>query len=130
SATLLTDRISDTAPITLNGATLNYQGLDTSLVTVTETVGPITLAGGHSTIQSGFNAAIPGATATLVSSNLIRNTGATVNFIGQNFLVGSAANQIIFNQIGGFSPASALVNGILPWAYVQSFDFATYGAGG
>ena len=134
-----TNRIGDTATIALNGGFLNFQAFNAANTASSETVGAITLVSGQSTIQSGYTATpVLGATSVLTSPNLIRTvTGATVNFIGNNEALGTAANQLVFSQINGAAPASSLVGnggGIVPWAEVNGAsgtgDFATYGGNG
>src|SRR5207247_2455431 len=131
----LGNRVADTAPVTLNTATLNFLASNLPSATSGETIGTITLASGHSTIQSGY--ALPaaaGVTAKLTAAALVRNPTATVNFFGNNAALGtSTTNQIVFT-----APPTALLvgngGGILPFGEVNggsgTGDFATYGANG
>src|SRR5262249_23025515 len=50
-------RLSDTAPITLNAATLNFLANNNLGIPSGETVGTITLASGQSTINAGYTSA-------------------------------------------------------------------------
>ena len=60
-------------------------------------MGTITLASGQSTINAGFAAlAVPSATSVLTSSGLVRDAGATVNFVGGTDVspLGTSSNQL------------------------------------
>ncbi|MBW8884074.1 MAG: autotransporter-associated beta strand repeat-containing protein, partial [Planctomycetia bacterium] len=115
------NRLSDTAPISLRGGTLAFLG--NNAATSTETLGVITLAGGHSTISS---AAGTGQTAALTATSLPRVAGATVNFSGVS--LGTASNRIAITlvpaEIG--NGAVTTTEGILPYATVNLDDFANY----
>ena len=146
-----TNRLSTATPITLNGGMLNFVAANTVNTATSQALGAVTLASGQSTIAAGFDLTTsaqvaPGATAQLTFTNLIRNSGATVNFLGGSAgllaaastfgftannisPLGTATNQILINQINGAAPSAAIVgsstvaghigDGILPWAEVN-----------
>lgn len=74
SVTNNTNRINNSATVSLNGGTLNFLG---AAATSSETVGALTLAGGASTINVQINGA---NSSQLTFASLARNTGATANF--------------------------------------------------
>jgi autotransporter-associated beta strand protein len=116
--TTVPNRIPDTAAINLFGGTLLFQG--SSAVNSSETVGTITLKGGHSTIEAFTGGSF---TANLTSSDLERVSGATVNFTATN--LGSSSNGIFFTS----APTTVGNNGgILPYATANNNGFATYDA--
>ena len=124
SGTNVTNRIPDAATITMNGGTFAFQG--NAAANSTETISTITLAQGHSHIQSSAGGSF---TAQLTSSNLVRNPGASADFSGTN--LGTASNRIIFTSIDGLTPTARLVGnngGILPYATFANNDFASYDA--
>jgi autotransporter-associated beta strand protein len=110
------------AAVNLNGGTLMLLG--SSAADATQTVGTITLTGGHSNIL-----VMPGSASfltQLTAAQLVRNPGATVNFSTPNpYTLGSAKDQLVF----GIAPVMPGGN-ILPFATVNDTDFATYGAKG
>ena len=114
------NRLSDTAPITMNGGVLTLTGrADT---TIAETIGAVTFASGNSTISVGSSV----TTATTLSlPSITRSTGATANF---------ATN---FGTLGGTSIAVQGTNprimiagqatGIIgSWAIANGTNFAYY----
>jgi autotransporter-associated beta strand protein len=106
-----TNRIGDTASVTLAGGTLNYLGRDGT--NGTETIGNIILAAGSA---NTVNVARGGtSTAILTSTGLTRNVGATVDILRPN----TSSNL-------RFSGAPALDDGILAFATVNGTDFATH----
>ena len=121
SFTAITDRLSNTAPISLNGGSFTYIG-NTAAVS-TETIGAITLGSGNSQIKNTIN---NDQAITVTSASLTRNVGATVNFLGQG--LGTAANQLKFTS----DPSGQLVGndgGIFRYATIgnsDAVDFATY----
>ena len=91
-----------TAPITLNGGTLNFNGSNTANTVTTETIGTITLNSGASTIQAS-NGTGSAAAAMLTAAGLVRKAGATVYFSASAAAasaraLGSASNQIFFTS--------------------------------
>src|SRR5262249_22082420 len=139
STFIVTDRLNDAAGITLTGANLTFLANNTTGtfgLNTSETVGTITLAGGQSTINAGF-ATFPAVnvTSAITSAGLVRNTAATVNFIGGTGTVtplGTTTNQFKFT---GALPGLFTGNQgtIIPYAEVNgssagSGDFATSGA--
>src|SRR5262249_55448294 len=106
-----TNRVSDTAPVTLNTGTLNFQAMSNPGIASSETLGPVTLGTGQSTVVVGYVtiAAPAGATSVLTVPNLVRNAGATVNFQSNSAALGSASNQVVLTQVNGAAPAGSLV---------------------
>ena len=99
-----------------------------------EKFGTLTLNSGMSTVTTTTGTGTA-STMSLTSASLVRNPGATVNFLATNQPVGAlnALNAIASTLT--FTTPPALTNGILPWAMVQqlgaaTFDFATIGANG
>jgi autotransporter-associated beta strand protein len=120
SSVVIANRIPSGAAVNLNGGTLSLAGNNGA--DVAETVGSVTLVGGHSNIRVN-----PGSSSSLTQltvGQLVRNTGATANFSSTGTL-GSAKDQLVF----GIAPVLAAGN-ILPYATVNDTDFATYGANG
>ncbi len=121
-----TNRIPDTADIVLNGGTLAFLGLNAGAST--ETVDVITLGKGHSTITSTVGTGT--ASNVFTASQLVRNATATVNFTGATLgtTAVSTQNRIVFTaaptEIG--AGAVTTTEGILPYALVNSADFANY----
>ncbi|TDU66541.1 putative secreted protein with PEP-CTERM sorting signal [Prosthecobacter fusiformis] len=110
-----TNRLDDTAPITLSGGTLNFT-INGNNIAYSETVGVITLTAGASQISSG-QAGDAGGTSTLTISGLAtRPVGATLNFSGTG-LGTNLRNRV---EIGGLTPG--FLGG---WATVGN-DFAKY----
>ena len=112
----LGDRVNDTAPVTLRGGTVTLIGAPAA--PSAETLGTVTLAEGHSTINATAGA---GVSATLTLASLSRAAGATVNFTGTNLgLAGNAANIIVANP-------PALTNNLIGgWALAGGTEFASY----
>ena len=114
----------------LNGGTFNYIG---NAAGSSDAMGDITLASGDSVIDTIATGTPTAGTIAFTSNQLIRQTGATVNFEGAG--LGSAADQIQFtsfnNQITNSQQVTVgnslnLHIGTLPYASVNSGDFATY----
>ncbi|MEA3209273.1 MAG: hypothetical protein QOE70_2330 [Chthoniobacter sp.] len=136
-----TDRVNDAAVITLNGGAVNFFGR--ALAFSTETLGPVTLAQGTSTITSANGNNVSGAIhgATLTLSSLTRNApaGATVNF-GTNYVNTSAGSLGRLADSSGraenivVTGGLPLTNNIVgPWAVVTGYfvnnplpEFASY----
>ena len=147
STTLLTNRLGDSTGIALNGATFQFNANNNIGMATSQSVGIITLAGGQSTINTGFTGtAVSGATSVLTSAGLVRNAGATVNFVGgANFSpLGTSNNQLLFGNllttngtVGAFNSGlqyQGNQGNILPYAEVNGLanvgDFATYTTSG
>ncbi len=133
----LPNRLSSSATIALNGGTLSYLGNNLNAIASAQTVGAITLGSGNNTISVIDGTGI-GSTAILTSAGLLREAGATVNFIGSTTLLGGAYSQIQFTSpitAAANGPFVNLTNGILPYATVQgpnstSLNFASYASPG
>src|SRR5438477_273803 len=75
-------------------------------------------------------ASASGATSKVTAASLARNTGGTLNFVGNNAALGGGNNQIFFSAIptiAGNTSVSGGVSreGILPYATVNNADFAS-----
>ncbi|MFM9001629.1 MAG: beta strand repeat-containing protein, partial [Opitutia bacterium] len=119
----ITNRISDTAPVTLRGGSLLFQGLVNTFYS--ERIGAVTLAEGDNDLQVTGSGTVYWR-ADLLSSSLTRNPGTTVNFLGTNRLgQPEVASRIIFD--------TALPNAsrglIGAWAIAQSEHYAAYSPG-
>ena len=149
TSVILGNRIGATAGLTLNAGTLNFignpgtggsvNGVEAGgAVTTTQTFGTLTLGAGSSLLQTGYTTAPnAGSISTLTAANLVRNTGATVNFQANSgglagaAYVGSSFNKVVFTA----APTTVGDNGgILPYAVVSNNfatgeDFATYDNG-
>ncbi len=112
-----TDRIANSAPITLSGGTLNFLGNATAAST--ETVGALTLGAGTSTVNTTPGT---GQTAALTFASLTRavGSGGAVNFTGTG--LGGASNKVLFTT------APTLTSGLLPYATVNGTELASYTA--
>ncbi|HEX3149406.1 MAG TPA: autotransporter-associated beta strand repeat-containing protein, partial [Gemmataceae bacterium] len=95
-----------TAPnVTFNTGSFTYVANNSPGAVSAETVGTVTLNSGQSTINSGYTAAPVATSSTLTFTSLVRNTGATVNFVGGTGNVsplgvttGSTTNQLLVNS--------------------------------
>ena len=131
----LPNRLSSSTTIALNGGTLAYLGNNQNAVSSTQTVGIISLGSGANTISVTAGAGIS-STAILTGAALLREAGATVNFVGATGPLGSATTQILFQSpitAAANAPFVSLTNSILPFATAQgpnstSLNFATYAA--
>lgn len=118
-----TNRIGDSATVTLNGGTLNFLGASAAS---SETIGTVTLAGGANTInvqRGGSNSSV----LTFAGIDVL-DLSSTVNFTnaaGGGTLGGGGSNPGIF--IGGVPNDTSSTYG---FATVNGNAFATYGANG
>ena len=139
------NRISDTATVTMKGGSL--QLINAVGGSVTETLGTVTLSRGVNSLNVS---PVSTTSATLAIGNLVRSAGVTLFAVatdeGSNvrsaFGTGIAnEGRITISTINGADPSTAVVNGIIPWAVNSSFassqyhdltggDFLTYGAYG
>ena len=120
----LTNRLSDTTPISLNTATLNFLEYNVPGAASSETIGPVTLGSGHSTIIAGVPFAsganvlggvgaptgliqMPGVSSALTLASIARNPGATLNVQGVN--IGTATNKV---SITAAIPAAMQITGV------------------
>jgi autotransporter-associated beta strand protein len=128
----LANRISDTAPITLKGGTLQFVGH--SGLFSTESVGAVTLGNGYNyfAVDDGGGSTYSISTGTLTLASLTRTAGSgavlRMNNLGELGQLGRSHGRIIVTS------APTLTNGILgPWAIVDrvfaSYD-PVYGLGG
>jgi len=123
NATNSTNRIANTATVSLNGGTFSFLGR-TGNVNSTETVGALTLAGGASTVNSSYGDATGSAQLTFAS--LARNAGATVNFTNTGGTLGSTGD----NPRIVFTTAPTLTSSVLAYATVNGTAFANHGGTG
>ena len=113
----ITNRVTGTAPVSLKEASLTYLATNQPGVVSSQSFGALTLAGGQSTITAGYSA-LPtagagGSTVTFLS--LIRNPGATANFVGGTGNVsplGVATNGVLNKVLFGTSGGSYLDGGL------------------
>jgi len=139
------NRISDTATVTMKGGSL--QLINAVGGSVTETLGTVTLSRGVNSLNVS---PVSTTSATLAIGNLVRSAGVTLFAVatdeGSNvrsaFGTGIAnEGRITISTINGADPSTAVVNGIIPWAVNSSFassqyhdlsggDFLTFGAYG
>ena len=111
-----TDRIGNSAAITLNGGTLRFISASNGS---TETVGALNASGGASSIAITHNGAVTDSTSLTFSSLGTIATGATVNFSASGGTLGA-------NSTGPHIYITGKANGLLGgWATVGS-DFAEY----
>ena len=111
------DRIGN-GPLTMNSGTFNYIHAALSGTNYTETIGPLILSSGTSTILTDASAA--GNHSILTFASLARSGFATVNF-GGGTSNPSAANDD--NNIRITGQAAGLIGA---WATVGGTSFATY----
>lgn len=123
TATNLTNRVGNTAAVSLDGGTISLLGR-TGNNNTTETIGALTLAGGGSTVNAQYGDATGSAQLTIAS--LSRNAGATVNFTNTGGTLGSAGD----NPRIIFTAAPALTSNVLGYATVNGTAFAGTGANG
>src|SRR5262249_6177791 len=139
--------------LTFNSGTFTFLANNGPGAASSETIGTVTLNSGQSTINAGFPAApSAGATCAVTSAGLVRNIGATVNFVGGTANAsprGTTANKLLFNSgltstngtAGTFSAngyqffgnGGSGVGNIIPFAEVNAgpaTDFASYTANG
>jgi len=120
---LLTDRIKDSASVTLDGGTLRFWGSDASGSTSSQTLGALTLAGGASTIGVANHAGAAGS-ATLHLASLSRSDPrATINFTNSGG-TGTYSSGTTGPRLR-FATAPSLSGGILPYATVHGSHWAT-----
>ena len=122
-----TNRVNDSAPITVDTGTITFgggYGLDS-----TETLGAVTANTGLTTLNANANS----GTAQLTLASLARNSGAMVNVAGATSTLGLTVNssdtgRVILSNIDA-SPAGSLTNGILKGVIVNGTDVAGYVTG-
>jgi fibronectin-binding autotransporter adhesin len=115
SAANLTDRISDTANVTLNGGTLLFIGAPG--IALSETIGTLTLGSNFGSTVISQASTTSGSSVNLTFGQLTRNNYSTVSFIGAGVDLG-ATNQIDFTTAPTETGSGA--NAILPYATVVS----------
>jgi autotransporter-associated beta strand protein len=123
----MANRLNDTAPITMQGGRLFFQGRWG--MNSTETVGAITLTGGQSLIDV-FNAGLGVASAQLTAASLIQQAGsrATLHMRGFNGQAGSNARFLVTTPMPLSNHLIANAAGQTGWAVVGR-EWASYSAG-
>src|SRR5262249_650053 len=119
-----TNRINDTAALTLNGGTFNFIGAPGTVSS--ESLATISLGVGNSQINT--TSGTGGGSVALLSTPLHRVAGASVNFSGSTDL-GTASNKILFSTAPTLAGAAG--SQILAYGTVSGpagFDLATYGS--
>jgi len=125
------NRIIDTAAITLAGGALHFRGNDAVATNEIEAVGTVTLNVGRNQIQVEKGGGTNTQGAQLTIANLVRNLGGgvlnTAGTVGTSPLgtpTGDAP-RIVPTLINGVAPPASTTNGMtLPWALINSTDFA------
>ncbi|MEA3211482.1 MAG: fibronectin-binding autotransporter adhesin [Chthoniobacter sp.] len=112
-------RVNDASALSSSGGSLIFQHEGAAATNYSEALGTLTLNGGQTSISTSQAAA--SQTSTLTFANLIRNSGATLNF-ADNGLGASTQNRIVFTQINTAPPVPGPLGG---WATVGS-AFAQY----
>jgi autotransporter-associated beta strand protein len=118
------NRVSDTAPVLMRGATILLYGR--TKTAAAETIAPVTLAMGANTFTSNpYSGLITGVyySSDLTLTSLTRSAGATANFTS-SLVLGALGNngRILITQ-----PPSMAVSGVIgPWAIANSTDYAGY----
>ena len=118
------NRVNDTAPITMVGGYISVGGRPQAVVT--ETMGAVTLGGGHNAITTSAGTINVNSLDVTFASLARTNSAATIRFAAYGQM-GSSTGRVLFTT------APTLTNGIIgPWAIVDreyaSYD-ATYGIG-
>jgi hypothetical protein len=124
--TQLSDRLSDTAPVTLRSGSLILIGRNK--VAATETLGNVIAATGANTLMATptGNTGASYFSAALTLTSLTRNAGATLNFVGANLGLEGNTSHIYLTQI-----PTLPVPGVLgAWAIHNSSDYASVNGGG
>lgn len=108
------DRIGDTAPVTLRGGVMAMSAADSALMS--ETVGTLTAAGGLNTIRFG------GAAMSLQSPAIVRQDRAGVFVDGPVIGVSSTLHigNLATQAIGGSGGALSTSQKIVPWMYAYA----------
>ena len=131
TATPTVDRLKNSAPITVNGGTLNYNNTASSSAGYAETIGIVTLASGTLNIAMSGSMTAPGS-QTLTLGGLSRTgSTSTAAFSALTTAPNAATNRIV---VTGATPTSA-GQIIGPWATTGTAataqtDYAFYDASG
>lgn len=110
-----TNRVLDSAVISMTSGTLDFKNDAAAATNFSETVALTAAAGG---VINASQAAADGS-STLTIGTFVRNTGAALSFTGTGLGINSR-NRIVFN-----TPPS-LTNGVIPWAIYGTSTFATH----
>lgn len=117
-----TNRVADTAAITLNGGSFNFGASTAASTTFAETVGQLNIASGGQNRVITTAATGAGSSSTLTFSSLSRTAGTAMSFSTTTNLGTSNANRIFFTAAPTVDDGS-LIGG---WAAAGSADFAAY----
>ncbi len=115
-----TDRVSDSATITMKSGTFNFFNDAVASTGYSETVGTLQVASAENGITTA-TANATGGTSSLTFNSLARSMGTVLNFTNATNL-GSARNGVFFTT----APTLDAGNLIGGWALVGGSDFATY----
>jgi fibronectin-binding autotransporter adhesin len=116
------DRVGNTAGITMNGGTFDFNHPTANNVNYTETVGALSINSAASTVNTSSANTGGQESSILTFASLARTAGATVNFTGALSSVGDDTNNL------RFTTAPTLVSGIIGgYATVGGSGWATYG---
>ena len=113
SGPTVSNRLNPGAPMTLNGGTFTVLADPPVL----QSMGTLTLGQGNSTVN--LIGTTGGAAVNLTYSNLVRNLGATVNFVSQNLPMGGAGTNNQINFTGTVPQLSSNGNLFMPYATVS-----------
>ncbi|MBP9913915.1 MAG: autotransporter-associated beta strand repeat-containing protein, partial [Opitutaceae bacterium] len=116
-----TNRVNNSATVSLNGGTLSLLGR-TGNNNTTETVGALTLAGGANTVNAQYGDS--SGSAQLTSASLTRSAGATVDFTNTGGTLGTTGD----NPRIIFTANPTLTSAVLGYATVNGTAFAGYNA--
>lgn len=112
----MTDRVSNAAPITLDGGTVTFNGR--AAFNSTETLGAVTASSGVSSISATIGT---GGSAELTLTSLTRNTGAELWFNrGNSTSLGLVGNNPRIIVTGGPTGNLAPINGVVPGAFTNA----------
>ncbi|MEZ0273702.1 MAG: beta strand repeat-containing protein, partial [Roseimicrobium sp.] len=104
-----TNRVNDAAAVTLNGGTLGQTHTFTATFNYAETYGDgthaVTLNRGANTITNLQHTTAANTSTLTIGGDLVRNTGATVNFTGAG-LGNNNQNRIVLTSVNGVAVAS------------------------
>lgn len=118
------NRVGNTAGITMNGGTFDFNHPTTNNVNYTETVGALSINSAASTVNTSSANTGNSESSILTFASLARTAGATVNFTGALSSVGDDTNNL------RFTTAPTLVSGIIGgYATVGGSGWATYTGG-
>ncbi|MBC8008679.1 MAG: autotransporter-associated beta strand repeat-containing protein [Burkholderiales bacterium] len=132
NATLNTDRIGNTADITLSGGSLSLVGRAANNSNLNEDIGRLVLTSGDNTVNITVNNTQSNTRNRISADELTRSSGATVNFTSNTTNANSfGVNASSYRPTVTFGTAPTPEQGILAYATVtttESIAFAGYDA--